>query len=1066
MRQKTLITTIFIFFLLFFGLSAPAGVAQTNPCPNTGPCDELPSIIPNQTPPPVTPPAAANGNANFDKTKSQMLIAITQVLPTYLVSIEKMLVETFWIYVPIFLGIIIGFSLLNGSHLTITGEEPFLRWLITAFLFIALLPFTADLNGDGRPGDIIGMFRYVGAGIAYGHDADGKIDNSSPLAYPSVQLKDYYNRAYAKFAQGAFTVELPDGVLTKPKPDGFIQRIRVMYSGGYKVEDIQKNMDPAGWNMNTLFEATNGARFAFEITDVVIMAMQAVLDLIIRVMLPLVVIFSIDPTIRKRILSNYLWFVVVVCFSLPICHQIGRIICYSIFDFVLYARSTDPYFLFDKASQSVIQQQDPTTLIFVFTALSWIFVFVFGFGVPALAYALTSGSLYQWFTGTFSAGFTALASTSLSFVTSAISGALSQEIGEMRAKTTREIGEYGVSSNWYRGTELARAERFGGIMRANSRRQAQQLQLEGGLQSGQIGAMAEYGQSVGGNMINFNAARSSSLLRALTTVRGNEIDWTKTSLGLEGKEMQALLRAHPEIADVVNKQASQIPVLGGLFLGDTVKTLDNLRGAFGGKLNNSDLAPMNKLFQLGNDGNGNFNSQLFYNNLYGAVNSAPNGAKLLSDFGLDPSKLQGEMSNGNYAAILGALPANNVPLFNQGDGRWGGRALGSGSNIKTAGCAMTATSMAISKISGRPITPLQLDSYLDSHGGYRGDGLNWQVAARAAGLQATHTPWNLQSINRQLDNGRPVVVGVDYKPGSRGGANGTDHWITLTERGVYQGREVYFANDPNGGKRIMMGVSANDQLIGGPRNYKTTGQLVTFQGGASHKVNPVSVPQQTYQPPPGIVFSSPQQALPNYQPSQMPTLATQSGVVPSHTPVMSSQAGNPIAQSQQTFGEMRGQQERMSVEMSRAYSPLLAEKVGIQNERDVSNYALQAGNSNAINNAAGEVTIAQNALQQGNELAQWKKQMSNAQNQIVYGAGTQAADIEYRGDTSAVLKNYDTQLDVARHDYDTGMYQQKLQFDQSMAEARAQTAISIISAVGQTAAHQLEEALEKTNSRL
>ena len=170
--------------------------------------------------------------------------------------------------------------------------------------------------------------------------------------------------------------------------------------------------------------------------------------------------------------------------------------------------------------------------------------------------------------------------------------------------------------------------------------------------------------------------------------------------------------------------------------------------------------------------------------------------------------------------------ADGTPIYRQGDAQWGGRVLGRNTSIAAAGCAMTSTAMAISKISGKTINPGELDAHLDKTGGYSGDGLIWGQAAKMAGLGATKPGWSEANINKQIDAGRPVVIGVDYKAGSNGGANGTDHWITVTGR---KG-DTYFANDPATGKEISLKMQ-NGRLTGGPSNYKSTGELVTFTGG-------------------------------------------------------------------------------------------------------------------------------------------------------------------------------------------------------------------------------------------
>ncbi|MDY7231355.1 glucosaminidase domain-containing protein [Hyalangium rubrum] len=173
---------------------------------------------------------------------------------------------------------------------------------------------------------------------------------------------------------------------------------------------------------------------------------------------------------------------------------------------------------------------------------------------------------------------------------------------------------------------------------------------------------------------------------------------------------------------------------------------------------------------------------------------------------------------------------DGTPIYKQGDAQWGGRTLGSSSSLAAAGCAMTSTAMAISKITGKVINPGELDQYLDKNGGYSGNGLIWGKAAQMAGLGASKPGWSFDNINKQIDAGRPVVIGVDYKAGSNGGANGTDHWITVTGRGTQNGKPVYYANDPATGKEITLTKDGN-RLTGGPQGYKSTGELVTFSGG-------------------------------------------------------------------------------------------------------------------------------------------------------------------------------------------------------------------------------------------
>ena len=190
-------------------------------------------------------------------------------------------------------------------------------------------------------------------------------------------------------------------------------------------------------------------------------------------------------------------------------------------------------------------------------------------------------------------------------------------------------------------------------------------------------------------------------------------------------------------------------------------------------------------------------------------------------------------SAGSADPAVARHPASpdGTPLYRQGDAAWGQTVLGHSRTISQAGCAMTSVAMAISKISGRSIDPAQLDGYLDQHHGYSGDALKWDTAAQAAGLHGGKQAWSLQTVNRQLDAGRPVVVGVDYRAGSNGGPNGTDHWIAITARGQENGKPVYFANDPATGKQIKLNEDNGQLKQQDGKGYRTTGELVVFTGG-------------------------------------------------------------------------------------------------------------------------------------------------------------------------------------------------------------------------------------------
>src|SRR5688572_6152749 len=84
------------------------------------------------------------------------------------------------------------------------------------------------------------------------------------------------------------------------------------------------------------------------------------------------------------------------------------------------------------------------------------------------------------------------------------------------------------------------------------------------------------------------------------------------------------------------------------------------------------------------------------------------------------------------------LTREGVPMYKQGDPRWSRVILESKKTIRQSGCALTATAMALSKLSGKQIDPKQLDAYLDSVKGYNDDGLYWDKAAAFAGADCSY----------------------------------------------------------------------------------------------------------------------------------------------------------------------------------------------------------------------------------------------------------------------------------------------------------------------------------------
>lgn len=178
--------------------------------------------------------------------------------------------------------------------------------------------------------------------------------------------------------------------------------------------------------------------------------------------------------------------------------------------------------------------------------------------------------------------------------------------------------------------------------------------------------------------------------------------------------------------------------------------------------------------------------------------------------------------------------SNGVPIYKQGDSAWGGITMNDDDTIGSAGCALTASAMAMSAVTGARIDPSQMDRQLDQTNGYASgcDSINdWSLLGKVAEPPVSvsrrdgMTP---SSLDAQLDAGHPVVIGVNYSGGSD-----NSHWMTVTAKGSDAKGPFYSVNDPATGTAIKMRPGPDGALVADPsttsRAYRTTGAFVTFE---------------------------------------------------------------------------------------------------------------------------------------------------------------------------------------------------------------------------------------------
>jgi len=183
-------------------------------------------------------------------------------------------------------------------------------------------------------------------------------------------------------------------------------------------------------------------------------------------------------------------------------------------------------------------------------------------------------------------------------------------------------------------------------------------------------------------------------------------------------------------------------------------------------------------------------------------------------------------------AVMGRASPDGTPCFRQADGAWRDvRLADGGPTLARAGCAVTSCAMALSKLTGTWVTPRELVERLRSARGLDGAGrIVWARAAEELrlGLGNPRQPWAVERLRRELEAGRPVVVGV-HKQGKEAGAE-PSHWVCVTRYDRSTG--AFWANDPATGQptelRLDRATGALVSAAGSPVAYVSAGRMVTF----------------------------------------------------------------------------------------------------------------------------------------------------------------------------------------------------------------------------------------------
>lgn len=124
------------------------------------------------------------------------------------------------------------------------------------------------------------------------------------------------------------------------------------------------------------------------------------------------------------------------------------------------------------------------------------------------------------------------------------------------------------------------------------------------------------------------------------------------------------------------------------------------------------------------------------------------------------------------------------PYVKQGAPPHGPMTLGDGKRtIGQAGCLLSCLVMAARALTpNRKLTVLGAQGLIDDASGFIGSALKVPVACKALGMRMDErASLRLDALEMDLAEGRPVIVGVDYKPGASSGFSDSDHFVLAIE---------------------------------------------------------------------------------------------------------------------------------------------------------------------------------------------------------------------------------------------------------------------------------------------
>ncbi len=569
--------SIILTALLMAAVGAASQTSAQNPCPHVGPCDELPTPTPTAS---ATPVINGQGNSvTLSAFLESLIVNFVAFKTTFISTVEGTLGGYFALLASILawcvaLGYFIQQAAKGEWDISEVGQ-----WTGRLVICLLLLFFCGDVDGDGKRGDIVRVFGFVGYELAFGQSAelpDGNFINKTVEAESKK-----FNENYDAFVENKLMVRINDRDMPVRYPGmQGVQTVAAVYLGQATPRQQQEIISQE-FRIGLLFQLLNLCRSIIGIIDFFLLALYGFSVLVLSIIAPFMFCAFVHKDLAKRFTYPFLWTVFTMLVVFPALSQAARYFAFLSGNVAMGA-SGNPNYTFDATTYTIISNGDPTPMIAVAVLCMLVSILFLAMSV-VLAYALVQGKLVESMNGLIANAFAGISSVGLGAVVTAY-GTKMQAEGEkgqigatyqaqtMQAGYTLEAQKASADAARRANETVAGAGYSSTTVNAAAQRDASQTSALGSLLGGMANVQAEKYQSVNSALSNYRHNMKNMSAEEKKAGADNLIELLQKNDDATSQRIVKELEIAPEKAELLAEQYENI--LNGIPVGGTVaKTL-------------------------------------------------------------------------------------------------------------------------------------------------------------------------------------------------------------------------------------------------------------------------------------------------------------------------------------------------------------------------------------------------------------------------------------------------------------------------------------------------------------